>query len=345
MKKYLITGGAGFIGTNFALKLLKRGDQVIILDNLSRRGTANNLKYIKSQFPDGLSFVRADIRTDLAKIQKAVNQVDVVYHLAGQVAVTTSVTNPREDFEVNALGTLNVLESIRLSKNKPILLFASTNKVYGGMETISVIERPERFAYKNMPQGIPETQLLDFHSPYGCSKGSADQYVRDYSRIYGLRTVVMRQSCIYGTRQFGIEDQGWIAWFTIASVLGRPITIYGNGKQVRDALFVDDLFSAWDTVTKKIKITSGQIYNVGGGAKFSLSLLELVSLLEKNLKKSIPYTFNDWRPGDQPVYISDISKIEKDTGWKPKVSVEQGVKKLSVWVSENKKDIDSILDF
>jgi len=345
MKKYLITGGAGFIGTNFAELLLKRGDKVIILDNLSRRGTNTNLDYLKDKYEDNLSFVHADVRTDLDKIQEAVNQVDIVHHLAGQVAVTTSVVNPREDFEANALGTFNVLEAVRLSENKPILIYASTNKVYGGMETIDIEEGDQRFGYKDLPNGIPETQLLDFHSPYGCSKGTADQYVRDYARIYGLRTVVMRQSCIYGTRQFGIEDQGWIAWFTIASVLNRPITIFGNGKQVRDALFVEDLFNAWDTVAKKIKKTSGQIYNVGGGAKFSLSLLELVDLLETNLDKKINFSFGDWRPGDQPVYISDISKLKQHTGWEPKISVKQGVEKLSVWVEKNKKMIDEVLDF
>lgn len=345
MKKYLITGGAGFIGTNFAQSLLKRGEKVIILDNLSRRGTDTNKDFLLENFGESAEFIHADVVTDIQKLNDIVSSVDVVYHLAGQVAVTTSVTNPRADFEANALGTFNVLEAVRLSKNKPILVFASTNKVYGGMETIEIEEGERRYGYKHLPNGISELQLLDFHSPYGCSKGAADQYVRDYSRIYGLKTVVMRQSCIYGTRQFGIEDQGWIAWFTIASVLGRPITIYGNGKQVRDALFVDNLFSAWDIVTQKIDLTSGKIYNVGGGSKFSLSLLELVEILERNLGKKINFKTGDWRPGDQPVYISDISKIETDTGWKPTISVEMGVEKLSQWVVDNKEMINKVLDF
>ncbi|MCL4208936.1 SDR family NAD(P)-dependent oxidoreductase [Patescibacteria group bacterium] len=345
MKKYLITGGAGFIGTNFAEKLLQRNDQVILLDNLSRRGTDTNKDYLINKFGQNVEFVKADITKDIAKLDELVTKVDVVYHLAGQVAVTTSVVDPRSDFEANALGTFNVLEAVRLSQNKPITVFASTNKVYGGMETIEIEEGDRRYGYKHLPKGIPESQLLDFHSPYGCSKGAADQYVRDYSRIYGLRTVVMRQSCIYGTRQFGIEDQGWIAWFTIASVLGRPITIYGNGKQVRDALFVDDLFNAWDTVTQKIDITAGKIYNVGGGSNFSLSLLELVEILEKNLGKKIEFKTGDWRPGDQPVYISDIQKIVSETGWSPKISVEMGVEKLSSWVIENKEMINKVLNF
>lgn len=345
MKKYLITGGAGFIGTNFALNLLQRGDEVIILDNLSRKGTSDNLEYLKKEYQDKVSFVQADVVTDFEAICKAVISVDVVFHLAGQVAVTSSVTNPRADFEANALGTFNVLEAVRLSEKKPILVYASTNKVYGGMETVVVEEGETRFSYRDLPGGISENQLLDFHSPYGCSKGAADQYVRDYSRIYGLKTVVMRQSCIYGTRQFGIEDQGWIAWFTIASMFKRPITVFGNGKQVRDALFVDDLFNAWDTVVEKINLTSGKIYNVGGGANFSLSILELIELLENNLGEKVEYSFADWRPGDQPVYISDITKIKNETGWYPKISVEEGVNKLSAWVKENKNLIKTVLNF
>lgn len=342
--KYLITGGAGFIGNNFSEKLLERGDEVIILDNLSRRGTKENLAYIKNKFKN-VEFAELDVVKDYKKIKNFVEKVDIVFHLAGQVAVTTSVNNPKEDFEINALGTLNVLESIRESKNKPTLVYASTNKVYGGMELVEIVEGKEKFKYKSLPNGISEAQGLDFHSPYGCSKGSADQYVRDYSRIYGLKTVVMRQSCIYGTRQFGIEDQGWIAWFTIAAILEREITIYGNGKQVRDALFVDDLFEAWDLVSKKIEKTSGKIYNVGGGKNFSLSLLELLSILEKNLNKKIPFKFSDWRPGDQPVYISDIAKIGAEIDWKPKIEVESGVKRIIDWTKNNKKLLEKVLNF
>lgn len=334
--KYLIIGGAGFIGCNFAKKHLERGDAVTVMDNLSRKGTIGNLEYLRNKYHQ-LVFVQADVRVDEKKIQAEIEKVDIVYLLAGQVAVTTSVSNPREDFEINALGTFNVLEAVRNSKRKPILLFASTNKVYGGMEDIKIIERNNRYEYENLPEGIKESRLLDFHSPYGCSKGSADQYVRDYSRIYGLKTVVMRQSCIYGSRQFGVEDQGWVAWFIIAAILGKKITIYGDGKQIRDVLHVDDLFRAWDMVAKKITLSSGKIYNVGGGSQKTMSLLELINFIEEFSGKKLEYGFSDWRPGDQPVYVSDISKIKEELGWEPEISAKEGVKSLYEWVANNKE--------
>jgi len=340
--KYLITGGCGFIGSNFAEKLLQRGDEVTILDNLSRKGSINNLEYLRKKFPN-INFLYADIRNDREKLLSATKNVDVIYHLAGQVAVTTSVTNPREDFEINALGTFNILEAVRLSENKPILIYASTNKVYGGMTDIEIVKENNRYKYKTMPEGIPESRILDFHSPYGCSKGSADQYVHDYSRIYNLKTVVMRQSCIYGSRQFGVEDQGWVAWFTIAAILGKKITIYGDGMQVRDVLYIDDLFNAWDTATKNIDKSSGKIFNVGGGKGYSLSLLELIDLLNKQLSIKIDYQFSDWRPGDQPVYISDISLIESTINWKPSIPPQDGVKLLSDWAKLNINEIQQAL--
>lgn len=337
--RYLITGGCGFIGVNFAEHLLEMGHDVTLLDNLSRTGSADNLAYIQNLFPQ-VRFLKMDLADESQSAQDAllqeVEKVDVVHHLAGQVAVTTSILDPRADFISNALGTLNILEAVRQSSSQPILIYASTNKVYGGMEEIEVVEGTDQFQYTHLPQGIPETQLLDFHSPYGCSKGAADQYVRDYARIYGLKTVVMRQSCIYGTRQFGVEDQGWVAWFAIASLLGKPITIYGNGKQVRDVLYVDDLFEAWQTVEQQIDVTAGQIFNVGGGVKNTLSLLKLIEMLEKKLGKKLNLKFDDWRAGDQPVYVSDIGKIQKETGWEPKTSVEEGVSRLLTWVEENK---------
>lgn len=332
--KYLIIGGCGFIGCNFAQKHSERGDEVIVMDNLSRKGATKNLHYMLENYP-AIRFLYADIRMDIPKMQAMMEEVDVVYLLAGQVAVTTSVSNPREDFEINVLGTLNVLEAIRLSSKRPILIYSSTNKVYGGMEELEIINNGERYQYKHLPEGIKENQLLDFHSPYGCSKGAADQYVRDYSRIYDLKTVVMRQSCIYGKRQFGVEDQGWVAWFAIAAALGKDITIYGDGKQVRDVLYVDDLFEAWDKAVKKIHQTKGQIYNVGGGIQHSMSLLELIAYIEKFSGKSVPFTFANWRPGDQPVYISDITKIKIDLDWEPKISVEEGVETLYHWVLAN----------
>lgn len=336
LNKFLIIGGAGFIGANMADYLLCNNAEVIIFENLSRKGTMENLRWLqkKHQGKD-LEVVVGDIRMDKQKLLAAVGKVDAVYHFAAQVAVTFSVTDPYEDFTINALGTFNVLEAIRQSSNNPILIFSSTNKVYGGMEDIEIIERNNRHEYKDLPSGIPENRLLDFHSPYGCSKGAADQYVRDYSRIYGLRTVVFRQSCIYGKRQFGIEDQGWVAWFTIAASLDRPITIYGDGKQIRDVLYVQDLIQAFISATKMIDQTRGKIYNIGGGPENTMSLLELIAYLEEMLGKKIDYSFADWRPGDQPVYVSDIRKAREEFGWEPTVSVKQGVSELATWVSRN----------
>jgi CDP-paratose 2-epimerase len=256
--------------------------------------------------------------------------------LAGQVAVTTSVVNPRQDFEANALGTFNVLEAARQSGDDPIILYASTNKVYGGMEDIEIVEQPTRYWYADYPLGIPETQPLDFHSPYGCSKGAGDQYMRDYARIYGLRTVVLRQSCIYGYRQFGIEDQGWVAWFIIAAIKGRQFSIFGDGKQVRDVLFIDDLLNVYEAAVKNIDKSAGQVYNVGGGPSNTMSIwVEFEPLLEEFLGKPISITMADWRPGDQRVFVSDIRKAERELGWQPEVSVRNGVYKLFNWIREN----------
>lgn len=332
----LIIGGCGFIGSNAAEYFVEKGDNVTVFDNLSRAGTESNLSWLQSTYPS-IKFIRGDIRHDNSLLSEAVEGQDAVLHLAAQVAVTTSVDNPREDFEINALGTFNVLEAIRKTKSKPSLIYSSTNKVYGGMQDIEVHEKDGKYSYKDLCSGIPENRLLDFHSPYGCSKGAADQYVRDYARIYGLKTVVFRQSCIYGYRQFGIEDQGWVAWFTIASLFDTPITIYGDGKQVRDSLFITDLIEAYDLAFQKIDSVSGKIYNIGGGPSNTLSLLQLIDLLEKKYSKKIKYSFSDWRPGDQPVFVSDVSKAFKDLGWAPKTSVSEGVDKLASWVEENKE--------
>ena len=334
--KNLVIGGAGFIGSNLADYLLKKDESVTIFDNFSRKGTLSNLEWLQANYPQ-LKVAKGDIRFDQDKLKKEIENSDIVYHLAAQVAVTTSVINPREDFEINALGTFNVLEAIRQSKNRPILIYASTNKVYGRMEDVGIIERNNRYEYKNLPNGISEEKPLDFYSPYGCSKGTGDQYVRDYSRIYGLKTVVFRQSCIYGPRQFGVEDQGWVAWFTIAAILGKPVTIYGDGKQVRDILYVNDLINAYELAISNIKKTSGKIYNIGGGPKNTLSLLELIAYLEEFLDKKIGYSFADWRPGDQPVFICDISKAKKEFSWEPKANTKQGIKSLFKWVKDNKK--------
>jgi CDP-paratose 2-epimerase len=260
-----------------------------------------------------------------------------VVHCAGQTAVTTSVVDPRPDFESNALGTFNSLEAAREVGDDPIFFYTSTNKVYGGMDDVPTVMRNGRYEFEQLPEGVSELQPLDFHSPYGCSKGAADQYVRDYQRIYGLRSVVFRQSCIYGPRQMGVEDQGWVAWFVIAAFLGRPITIYGDGKQVRDVLHIDDLVRAFDLAIKHIDRTSGQVYNIGGGPQNTLAIwTEFQPLLEELLGRPVePSTYADWRPGDQPVFVSDIRKAERDFGWRPAVSPKDGIDELFEWVKSN----------
>lgn len=335
-KHYLVTGGAGFIGSNYVHRLLARGEKVTIYDNLSR--TKRNIEWLKSEFGENaFDLIVADVR-DADRITEAAKTSDVIAHLAGQVAVTTSVTNPRDDFESNALGTFNVLEAARLSGRNPIVLYASTNKVYGGMEEVELFEEPTRWRYKDLVNGCPETQPLDFHSPYGCSKGTGDQYVRDYARIYNLPTVVFRQSCIYGPRQFGIEDQGWVAWFIIAAVMGRAMTIYGDGKQVRDILHVTDLIQAYDLAVEKIDVARGQVYNLGGGPANVMSIwAEFGPKLEAMLGKSLDPARGDWRPGDQRVFYADVSKAKLELGWEPRISVDEGVKMLFDWVVTNKE--------
>ena len=336
-KRYLITGGAGFIGSNYAHHLLARGERVTIFDNLSRAGAGINLQWLRATYgPDSFLLIEADVR-DAQAIAEAARQADVIIHLAGQVAVTSSVEDPRADFEANALGTFNTLEAARASGRNPIVLYASTNKVYGGMEDTPVIEIGTRYTYEELPHGVPETQPLDFHSPYGCSKGAGDQYTRDYARIYGLPTVVFRQSCIYGPRQFGIEDQGWVAWFVIAAQTGRPITIYGDGKQVRDVLYVGDLLDAYDAAIAQIGVAAGQVYNIGGGPSNVLSIwAEFGPLLERLLGREIPVSCSNWRPGDQKVYVSDIRKAQRELHWQPKTGVEEGIGRLFEWVKENR---------
>jgi CDP-paratose 2-epimerase len=340
--KIFITGGAGFIGFHLADFYLKQNHKVIIFDNFLRKGTKENAASLKARYDKNLNIIKGDIR-NFFKLKKEIGGSDVIFHLAAQVAVTTSITNPREDFEINAQGSFNVLEASRKKAPKAILIYSSTNKVYGGMEDIKIRKLKNRYQYVELRNGIPEERYLDFHSPYGCSKGAADQYFRDYFRIYKLKTVIFRQSCIYGTHQFGIEDQGWVAWFTIAAALDKKITIYGDGKQVRDVLFVDDLVRAFDQAIKNIKNVQGQIYNIGGGPQHTLSLLELIDFLEKKLKRKIKYRFEDWRPGDQPVYISNIAKAKRDLKWQPKTNYKNGVTKLFKWVLANKNIINQVL--
>lgn len=332
----LITGGSGFIGTNAAVYFLNKGYRVTILDNFSRKGSQVNQAWLKKQQTKNLHFITHDIRIRDQVLKKAAQSADIILHLAGQVAVTTSVLNPQEDFEINLQGTLHLLEEARLSKKKPIFLYSSTNKVYGDLDTVKVRETSDRYVFSELPYGVSEAQPLDFHSPYGCSKGSADQYVHDYFRIYGLRTIVFRQSCIYGPHQFGMEDQGWLAWFMICTLKNTPITIYGNGKQVRDVLFVDDLIHAYDLAIQSIKNTQGQIYNIGGGVKNSIAIwTEYRPLLEKLFKKKLSVKFTQSRPGDQRIFIADVRKSFKHFGWKPTITMQDGIHQLYSWLQQN----------
>ncbi len=342
MKRILITGGVGFIGINLAKNLLREEDNFVVLyDNLSRKGVENNLEWILSfNFPN-LKFIKGDIR-DYKKLKNTVKNFDEVYHLAAQVAVTSSVENPIDDFEINALGTLYLLEAIRKNSPDAVVIFSSTNKVYGELLNLKLKEGKKRYYLIKSKEGIDENQNLDFHSPYGCSKGTADQYIRDYYRIYGLKTVVFRQSCILGQQQYGNEDQGWVAHFIIKAIEGEKINIYGDGKQVRDILEVDDLISAYKIAVKNIKKTKGEIYNIGGGKENTFSLIELIEYLEKVLKRKITYDFYNWRPGDQKIFISNNKKFMEETGWRIKINKFEGVNRLIKWVEKNRELIKKV---
>lgn len=335
MQHCVITGGAGFIGCNLADHLLSNACSVTILDNFSRPGSERNLEWLKARHGNALRVVRADIRSGQQDLRRAMDGADVVFHLAAQVAVTTSVTEPRHDFEVNAQGSFNVLEAARKCSPQPVVLYSSTNKVYGKMADLHIVERNGRYAYQDLAAGIDESRFLDPYSPYGCSKCTGDQYALDYARIYGLRTVVFRQSCIYGPRQFGMEDQGWLAWFSIRALQEKPVTIYGDGKQVRDVLYIEDLIAAYVAAVSRIEVTAGKAYNIGGGAGNTLSLLELIDALNRRFPRSLDCHFDDWRPGDQPIFISNIARAKADFGWQPRVGVEQGIDRLVQWVRTN----------
>lgn len=341
MLHYLITGGAGFIGSNYVSRLLTRGEKVTIYDNMSRIGAPRNIEHLRNKFGnDSFILVIGDVK-DAPLLISTVRNVDVIIHLAGQVAVTTSVQNPRADFESNAFGTFNVLEAARLSNRNPIVLYASTNKVYGEMNDLGIVEKDTRYQYADLPFGISESYPLDFHSPYGCSKGTGDQYVRDYHRIFGLPTIVFRQSTIYGPHQFGIEDQGWMAWLMIAAITGKQITIYGDGKQIRDMLYIDDLLNGYDAAVENISVSAGQVYNIGGGPRNVISIWkEFGPLLGRMLNKKIPVIWDDWRPGDQKIYISDIRKVQQNLGWGPSVGIDVGAQKLIEWILDNRNLFD-----
>lgn len=331
--RVLITGGGGFIGSSMARRRLGHGDDVVIFDDFSRTGAIENVAWLRRQaHAHRLTVVRGDVR-NAASLSSAIEGTDAIIHLASQTAVTRSLTDPRADFQINALGTVNVLEAARAQMRPPMVLYASTNKVYGAMGDLAVEEAPTRWVSPSLPLGIPEAQPLDFHSPYGCSKGAGDQYVRDYARIYGLRTVVFRQSCIYGPRQMGVEDQGWLAWFLIAALHGEPITVCGDGKQVRDVLFVDDLLDAYDAAIDRMDLVQGEVFNLGGGPNRTTSIWrEFAPRIERLLGRSVDARFVDCRPGDQRVYVSDVRKAERLLGWTPRTNVDEGIDRLWAWV-------------
>ena len=321
----LVTGGVGFIGTNLSDRLLSDGHEIILFDNLSRAGVRHNLDWLKAKHGQQLRFVQGDVR-DFDAVLTAIQNVDVVFHLAAQVAVTTSVSNPREDFLINAQGTLNVLEAARCQQPMPVVLYTSTNKVYGGLEHLRIVERSSRYEFENLPQGVSEACPLDFHSPYGCSKGAADQYVRDYHRIYGLPSIVFRMSCIYGPHQLGTEDQGWVAHFCLTGVRGGHLTIYGDGKQVRDLLYVEELVELMLRAWKNIHQTAGQVFNVGGGPANTISVwTEFRDLLQPLIGNLPSMKFDEFRPGDQKIYVSDIRKAQVQLGWTPSVKFGEGL--------------------
>jgi len=343
----LITGGSGFIGANLAQRLLSQGRRVVLYDNLSRPGVETNAHWLKQEYGERVTLVRADVR-DAQKLHKLVASASAVFHFAAQVAVTTSLVEPIEDFEINVGGTLHVLEALRRLERPVPLLFTSTNKVYGGLDDVVL----EQLASSYQPvdpalraQGISEQRPLDFHSPYGCSKGAADQYVIDYARSFGLRATVFRMSCIYGPRQFGTEDQGWVAHFLLRAAARQPISIYGDGKQVRDILFVSDLIDAMLLTEQHSEALSGQAFNMGGGPGNVISLLELIEHITTLSAGQRPLLrFDVPRVGDQRYYVSDTRKFQALTGWKPKVSVAQGLRALAHWLGETRGRLPQPLD-
>jgi CDP-paratose 2-epimerase len=332
----LVTGGAGFVGTNIAKRLASQGWQVRILDSLARSGSESNIDWLLDRFPDTVEFLRGDVR-DRNAVAKAVDGVEHIYHLAAQVAVTTSLINPQQDFEVNAQGTLNVLEAARLSATRPSVLYSSTNKVYGALADLDVVAHGRRYMPENeqvRSSGVSEGRGLEFHSPYGCSKGAAEQYVLDYSRSFGLRTVVFRMSCIYGPHQHGNEDQGWVAHFLRRAMADESVTIYGDGKQVRDVLFVDDLIDAFELARRNIDRLSARAFNMGGGTANTVSVLEVLDSIERVTGQHVERTLDEWRVGDQRYYVSDTSAFHEATGWQPKTTVAQGLAALHGWYEE-----------
>jgi CDP-paratose 2-epimerase len=336
-RSVLIFGGAGFIGSNWAHHLLESSEaKVHIFDNFSRPGVRHNLGSLQKLAGKSarLQVTVGDIR-DATLVERAVRSATEIYHFAAQVAVTTSVSDPRGDFDVNVGGTFNILEAARKSGKRPFLLFTSTNKVYGDMAHHALTLHGRRYAY-TAGDSISESQPLDFHSPYGCSKGAADQYVRDYARIYGLPTVVLRMSCIAGPRQFGNEDQGWVAHFLFSALSGKPLVIYGDGRQVRDVLCVFDLLRVFEAAHNLQDVTGGEIYNVGGGPQNTVSLLELMDEIEDLTGRKVRYELDERRPGDQLIYVTNTSKLRRHTGWQPEYTVSQTLALMYAWWKRNR---------
>jgi CDP-paratose 2-epimerase len=336
--RFLITGGCGFLGSNLAAEVLKRGDELYVFDNLSREGSYLNLKWLQQQ--GQFKFYNSDTRS-YNDVEKAVQETkpDVLFHLAGQVAMTTSLDDPRRDFEINVLGGHNVLEAVRKFSPNTIVTYSSTNKVYGDLEDIEYLETGTRFIAKGFENGFDENLRLNFQSPYGCSKGATDQYMLDYARMFGLKTIVFRHSSIFGGRQFSTFDQGWIGWFVKQALdikdgkLSKPFTISGTGKQVRDVLFASDLISCYFKAIDLVSTTAGNVYNIGGGIQNSLSLLELFMMLENKLSIEMTYNRLPVRQSDQKVFVADISKAKKHFDWQPDVDKEQGVMKMISWIN------------
>lgn len=339
--RLLITGGCGFLGSNLAADALSRGDELVVFDNLYRNGSRDNLAWLQGQ--GKFCFEHGDIRNqnDITRVIQSFKP-EAIFHLAGQVAMTTSIANPRMDFEVNAMGTHNVLEAVRIHAPEAMVVYSSTNKVYGDLEQYSYRETATRFECVEHPNGFGEKTPLDFHSPYGCSKGAADQYMLDYARIFGLRTVVFRHSSMYGGRQFATYDQGWVGWFcqkaleTSRGQLKEPFTISGSGKQVRDVLHAEDMKRLYAVVVSNIDKAKGQAFNIGGGIANSLSLLELFTLLEEFSGVRLNYTRLPVRESDQRVFVADIAKAQELLGWKPEVSSREGVAKMFEWVGQTR---------
>jgi CDP-paratose 2-epimerase len=335
----LITGGAGFIGTNIAARLLEAGRMVRLFDNLSRAGVDANVRWLRDTYGERVEVRIGDIR-DRTAVTAAVDGVAEVYHLAAQVAVTTSLASPVDDFAVNAGGTLTLLETLRALDRPPALVFTSTNKVYGDLEDIDLVPDGTRYVPADSDTrmwGVSEQRGLEFHSPYGCSKGAADQYVLDYARTFGLPAVVFRMSCIYGPHQCGTEDQGWVAHFLSRALVGAPITIYGDGLQVRDILHVDDLVDAMLVAQRNIPTLAGEAFNIGGGPDRTTSLVELVDTINGLRDEPLAVDFDVWREADQRYYVSDTRRFGDATGWTPTVGVRQGVRAVYDWLQVHTK--------